>query len=478
MRDFMHFNTWHIGLAVLIFALISCKMEERIVPNNMGEFKNPLSRLVPISASSAVLEAKTATIDIGDIKTNNAALFNNTLSILTANAGEQVNIKFINTISQESNIHWHGILTPSSMDGHPKDVFKPNSTFNYSFKINQRAATTWFHPHPHGRTASQVYSGLAGLFILRDDQEKALNLPSDEFELPILLSDKRFSADGSLDYSPTSSEIMTGYLGDRILVNNAWAPVIQVKTRMYRLRIVNGSNARIYDLAFSNNKLFYIIGNDGGLMEKPVSASHALLGPGERLDIISDFSKEDIGTEIFLQSNANSISLHGANSFKILKFQIVSREDEKFVLPAKLSVIEILSPSLSKRQRAFSLPAAHMAAIGGGHTGMHTINGRAYDINRIDESVKAGDVEIWEIDNSTGDEPHPMHIHGVQFQIIEKIGGRIEPYEKGWKDTALLKKGEKLKIIMRFPTERGIFLFHCHNLEHEDDGMMMNFEIK
>ena len=104
----------------------------------------------------------------------------------------------------------------------------------------------------------RVYSGLAGLFILRDDQEKALNLPSDEFELPILLSDKRFSADGSLDYSPTSSEIMTGYLGDRILVNNAWAPVIQVKTRMYRLRIVNGSNARIYDLAFSNNKLFYL----------------------------------------------------------------------------------------------------------------------------------------------------------------------------------------------------------------------------
>lgn len=474
----IHFKPRFISLALFLCIVFSCKIAEVISPDNPADFHTMLPKLTTIFASSTSLEAKTANLNIIKNRFSNAALYNNTIPILTANSGEEVNIKFINTISQESNIHWHGILTPSSMDGHPKDVFQPASSFDYSFRINQRAATTWFHPHPHGKTASQVYSGLAGIFILRDNQEKALNLPANEFELPLLLSDKRFNVDGSIDYSPTMAEIMTGYLGDKILVNNIWAPTINVKTRMYRLRIVNGSNARIYDLGFSNDRAFYIIGNDGGFLDRPVSTNHALLGPGERLDIIANFNKESVGTEIFLQNNANSISLHGTNSYKIMNFKIVLKEDEKFLLPPKLSDIETLSPSLSKRQRAFSLPAAHMAAMGAGHTGMHTINGRAYDINRIDETVKAGDVEIWEIDNSAGDEPHPMHIHGVQFQIIEKIGGKIELYEKGWKDTALLKKGEKLKIIMRFPDEKGVFLFHCHNLEHEDDGMMMNFEIK
>ncbi len=364
------------------------------------------------------------------------------------------------------------------MDGHPKDVAAAGASRNYTYTINQRAATTWFHPHPHMRTAKQAYMGLAGMFIVNDPQEAALGLPSGDREIPLVLSDKRFNTDASLNYSPTMMDIMTGYMGDKVLVNNTESPFLNIKTRFYRFRVLNGSNARIYDLALSNGASFTVIGNDGGLLEKPAALTHALISPGERLDILIDFSKIPVGTEVFLQSNANTITSHGATTFKILKFKVATQEAENFTVPQNLSTITPLSIGESKRNRAFALPAAHSMSGTAMHTGMHTINGRVYDMNRIDESVVAGDTEIWEVDNSAGDEPHPMHLHGVQFQVIEKTGGTIEPYERGWKDTVLLKKGEKVKIIMRFPSEKGLFLLHCHNLEHEDDGMMMNFEIK
>jgi blue copper oxidase len=260
-------------------------------------------------------------------------------------------------------------------------------------------------------------------------------------------------------------------------INNTESPFLNVKTCFYRFRIVNGSNARIYNLALSNGANFTIIGNDGGLLEKPADVSHAFLSPGERLDILIDFRAIPVGTDVFLQSNANTITSHGSTTFKILKFKVATQEAETWAIPQNLSTITPLSIGDSKRTRTFVLPTA----MGGGMmmmSGRHTINGKSYDMNRIDETVTSGDTEIWEIDNSLGDEPHPMHLHGVQFQVLEKTGGLIEPYERGWKDTVLLKKGEKLKIILRFPNEKGVFLMHCHNLEHEDDGMMMNFEIK
>ncbi len=466
------------ALVTLVALLTGCmKMDSMSSTVTVGEggFDTPLSIPTILNAKNLTLEAKlsSATFLKGKITTN-ALLYNNSIPVIRANQGDVVSINLKNSLSEESNIHWHGMLTPANMDGHPKDIASAGTSRNYTFTIGQRAATTWFHPHPHMKTARQAYMGLAGMFIVNDPQEAALNLPSGEQEIPLVLSDKRFKSDGSLNYNPTMMDIMTGYLGDKILVNNTESPLLNVKTRFYRFRIVNGSNARIYDLALSNGSNFTIIGNDGGLLEKPVSVTHVLMSPGERLDILIDFSKMSLGTDIFLESIANNIANHGSATFKILKFKIVTQEAETFKMPENLSAIAPLSISASKRTRTFELPSGHMMM----GAGMHTINGKTYNTNRIDETVTAGETEIWEINNALGDEPHPMHLHGVQFQVLEKTGGIIEPYERGWKDTILLKKGEKVKIIMRFPTEKGLFLMHCHNLEHEDDGMMMNFEIK
>jgi blue copper oxidase len=467
-------------IAAFITVMIGCmKMDNMATTVTVAEsgFDTPLSIPTVLSPKNLILEAKTTPTTIIKGKTTaNALLYNETLPVIKANKGDVVSINLKNSLTEESNIHWHGMLTPANMDGHPKDIAQAGTSRNYTYTINQRAATTWFHPHPHMKTAKQAYMGLAGMFIVNDAEEAALNLPSGEREVPLVLSDKRFNTDASLNYKPTLMDIMTGYLGNKVLVNNTASPFLDVKTCHYRFRIVNGSNARIYDLALSNGSPFTVIGNDGGLLEKPVTLNHALISPGERLDILIDFSEMPIGTEVFLQSNANFIAQHGANTFKILKFKVTTQVSETFTIPQNLSTITPLSISDSKRTRVFTLPQV----MGGMmmHAGMHTINGKIYDINRIDETVTAGDTEIWEIDNTLGNEPHPMHIHGVQFQVVSKTGGVIEPYERGWKDTILLKGGEKVKIIMRFPNEKGLFLLHCHNLEHEDDGMMMNFEIK
>ncbi len=471
-----------VALVTFASLLTGCMKMDTMTSNitvGEGGFDTPLSIPSILSAQNLILEAKmTSTSFLKGKTTSNALLYNGTIPFIKTFDGAAINVELKNSLSEESNIHWHGLLTPAKMDGHPKDVVSPGASRKYSFTINQRAATTWFHPHPHTKTGKQVFGGLAGMLLVTDENEISLKLPSGEREVPLILSDKRFNSNNTLDYSPTMMEVMTGYLGDKVLVNNTESPFLGVKTRIYRFRILNGSNARIYDLALSNGANFTIIGNDGGLLEKPIALTHALISPGERLDILIDFSKMAAGSEVFLQSNANTISNHGTNTFKIMKLKVTTQENETWSIPQNLSTITPLSSSASKRTRTFVLPAAHMSSGGGKHSGMHTINGKAYDMNRIDETVVAGETEIWQIDNSLGDEPHPMHLHGVQFQVLEKAGGTIEPYERGWKDTILLKKGEKVKLIMRFPNEKGLFLMHCHNLEHEDDGMMMNFEIQ
>ena len=483
-------NKIHVALSVATIATLIALMGCMKMDNNMettvniaeGGFDTPLSMPTTLSTNNLTLEAKRTAVTLLKGKTTvNALLYNSSLPLIRANTGDVVNVNLKNSLSEESNIHWHGMLTPANMDGHPKDVAAAGTSRNYTFTIGQRAATTWFHPHPHMKTARQAYMGLAGMFIVNDPQEAALNLPSGEREVPLVLSDKRFNADASLNYSPTVMDVMMGYFGNKVLVNNTESPFLIIKTRFYRFRIVNGSNARIYDLALSNGSKFTVIGNDGGLLERPAALTHALISPGERLDILIDFSEMGVGTELFLQSNANTITNHGSTTFKILKFKVTTQETETFTTPQNLSTIPPLSIGDSKRTRVFTLPAMMgngMMGNGMAMTGMHTINGKVYDINRIDETVVSGDTEIWEIDNTVGNEPHPMHLHGVQFQVLSKTGGTIEPYERGWKDTILLKSGEKTKIIMRFPNEKGLFLMHCHNLEHEDNGMMMNFEIK
>lgn len=395
------------------------------------------------------------------------------------NKGSSASINFQNNLSEKSNIHWHGLKIPANMDGHPEDLINAGSSFNYRFSINQRAGLNWYHPHPHGATAKQVFQGLAGLFIVNDAEEAALNLPSGINEIPLVIQDKRLSSTG-INYSPSMRDMMSGYLGDTILVNGQAFPFAEVKTRFYRLRILNGSNARIYNLALSNNASLTIIGNDGGLIKNPSAVKNILIGPGERLDVLVSFAGLAVGSEVFLESKvfSNGGDAQGKQGFKIMKFKITQVVSDSFKVPAALSSINPVYPSTSTKTRNFVITSMQMS---GGMTmsGMHRINGKIYDQNRIDATVAANATETWVFDNSSGTEPHPIHLHGVHFQVLQRSGGRgqLIASERGWKDTVLVMPGETVKIIVPFAMLTGVFVFHCHNLEHEDDGMMLQYRL-
>jgi FtsP/CotA-like multicopper oxidase with cupredoxin domain len=266
-------------------------------------------------------------------------------------------------------------------------------------------------------------------------------------------------------------------------VNGIYSPNHKVATRWYRARILNGSTARVYNLALSNGASFTVIGSDGGLLSTAENATTLLLAPGERADILLNFSSGQIGTEIYLQSNSFSGGgeAQGSDSFKIMKFIVDRSETDSFTAPSSLSAIIPIPATQSSYNRNFDLKQADHNAHAGMNMGNmeHTINGKSFDMNRVDFSVNAGVTEIWTFDNSASDEIHPMHIHGMQFQILDRTGGRgavIAP-ERGWKDTVLMMAQEKVRVIMTFPNNKGKFILHCHNLEHEDSGMMLNYEI-
>lgn len=471
------------ALAGASLFLKGCHTEEDMIgePNWIveGEFDSPLT--VPASVNGKIrLNAGLNSATILKGKTTNTFSYGDGIPgpLIKVNKGEVVKIDLHNNLSEDSNIHWHGLILPENMDGHPTHVTPAGGVLNYELPINQRAGTYWYHPHPHGHTAKQVFMGLAGMFIVNDSEESSLNLPSGEYEIPLIIQDKRFSG-SNLDYSPNEDEMMLGYLGENIIVNGVHSPFLNVASTWYRLRLLNGSTARVYNLGFTSGINFNIIGSDGGLLKSPEEVSAVLLGPGERLDILVDFSNQPVGREIFLVSNKFSkYNEQGRQSFTIMKFKIDRADTSGFSLPANLSVIEPINPAQSVKTRKFDI-AQTVGGMAGG-MGRHSINGRTFDMERVDETVKAGTTEIWEFDNMTGDEIHPMHIHGVQFQVMERTGGRNEiiASERGWKDTVLVMPGEKVKVIMSFPYYTGIFVFHCHNLEHEDDGMMLNYRIE
>ena len=473
-------TTW-LGSSLILNA---CHTEEDMIgePNWIveGSFDRPLT-IPTVSTGSTSLNAQFSVSELVKGGSSTTLSYSNGLlgPTIKANTGETINVSLQNSLSEETNIHWHGIILPQNMDGHPRDVASAGGSLNYSLPIIQRAGTYWYHPHPHGLTAKQVFMGLAGMFIVNDPEEAALNLPSGEFELPIIIQDKRFDGN-NLDYSPNEDEIMTGYLGEQILVNGQHAPFINVASGWYRLRVLNGSTARVYNLELTGGMDLIIIGSDGGLLRSPETVTNLMLGPGERVDVLVDFSGLAAGKEIFLVSSKFSeYNVQGRQAFTLLKFKVDRTTTSSFTLPSTLSNISALDPSQSVKTR--SIDIAQTIGGDGGHNGMgrHSINGKIFEMDRVDEIVSAGSTEIWEFDNSMGDEIHPMHIHGVQFQVLERTGGRnkVIASEKGWKDTILLMPGEKVKVIMTFPDYTGVFVFHCHNLEHEDDGMMLNYQI-
>jgi FtsP/CotA-like multicopper oxidase with cupredoxin domain len=381
------------------------------------------------------------------------------------------------------------------MDGHPSYVIPRGDTYIYEFEVRNRAGTYWYHPHPHGTTGPQVYGGLAGLFLVSDDEEKASGLPTGEYDLPLVIQDRAFNNSNQLIYISHHMEQMNGFLGDWIMVNGKPDFTLPVATRAYRLRLLNGSNARVYKLAWQDGSPLTVIGTDGGLLEKPVYRSFVMLGPGERVELWADFSKYPVGAETALVSQAFDGGMLGRGmmgsggvlpngaGFSIFKVKVNRREKETLTLPQRLSSIEhyrvadAVNPNNPKR---FQLVMRHMN---------WTINGRTFQMQAVanDEKVRMNTHEVWEFINAGGgmgmmggmNMPHPIHLHGKQFQVLERQGAILDGYvDEGWKDTVLLMPGERIRLLVSFGDYPGLFLYHCHNLEHEDMGMMRNYFVQ
>ena len=424
--------------------------------------------------------------------------------IIRVHQGQKIRIRFTNEIPDETIVHWHGLHVPAVMDGHPRYVIPKGDTYIYEFEVRNRAGTYWYHPHPHGRTGTQVYGGMAGLFIVSDDEEEAAELPPNEYDIPLVIQDRTFDNDNQLVYmSGHRMEQMTGFLGDWIMVNGMPDFTLPVSTCAYRLRVLNGSNSRIYKLAWNDGRPLSVIGTDGGLLERPVYRQYAFLSPGERLEIWADFSDSPVGFETSIISlpfdaggmgggrmgrgmmmgggMAQNLSLPNGAGFSVFKIKVTKSVIKQQTLPEVLS--EIGPVQLDEavnfyNPKQFYLTMRHM---------QWSINGRVFQMEDVadDEIVQLGSKEIWEFNNTGGgmmhmmNMPHPIHLHGKQFRVIERSGVIHEGYvDEGWKDTVLLMPGERVRILVDFNDYPGLFLYHCHNLEHEDMGMMRNYFVR
>ncbi|MER2999514.1 multicopper oxidase family protein [Pontibacter populi] len=373
--------------------------------------------------------------------------------MIRANRGETAKITFKNNLPAHSIIHWHGLVVGTENDGQPQHAVHTGGTYNYDFEINQRAAFNWYHPHPHMMTGEQVYNGLAGGFIVNDSEEASKNLPAGKYEVPLVIRDASFSKSGALLYKPTSG----GFLGQVALVNGTKDPYLDVDKAVYRFRVLNGANSRVFGLELSNGAPMHLIGNDGGLLPASTDMARIDMGNGERTDILVDFRNYKPGTKIMLRD--------ARSGWDILEFRVGNTQEIPFYasLPISSDIEKLNSPVVT---RTFSFD------------GMTKINGKVYEMDRIDWTVKRGQVERW-VFKTNGNAPHPVHIHGASFQIQSRSGGRnrVFAWEAGWKDTVLLEDRETVTVLIRFDNFVGRYVMHCHKLEHEDMGMMANFEV-
>jgi spore coat protein A, manganese oxidase len=400
---------------------------------------------------------------------------------IRAREGRRVVVRQTNQLPEGMSIHLHGGHVPGEMDGHPMDLIPTGSHKDYVYPNTQPAATLWYHDHAMDLTGPHVYAGLAGLYLIEDDLETSLPLPKGEYDVPLLIQDRLFNPDGSLSYTLSEHAGMMGpmggmggmmggmmsdriFLGDTILVNGAIQPHLQVAARKYRLRILNGSNAREYDLALSSGKPFTQVATDNGLMPAPVTRRSLYLASAERVDVIVDFSEYEVGDHVVLENRLGSDS-----TAAVMRFDVVRREADDSSVPARLRPLEELRPAESVQTRRFTLSQ--------GRGDSWLINGRVYAPGRVDAAARTGEVEVWEFFNRSM-MAHPMHIHQTSWQVLSRNGAPPPSWERGWKDTFNVGPMETVRVIGRYSDYVGLYSFHCHVLEHEDRGMMGQFQVE
>lgn len=474
--------------------------------------------------SQALLPDKAADVLTYEVQSGGKTYLN---PILRVPRGTEFAPRLVNQLDEATIIHWHGLHVDWRNDGHPSYAAAAGAAYDYRFTVSNRAGMYWYHPHPHGATARQAYRGLAGLLLVddQDDQQlrERLDLTLGTTDIPLVVQDRLFNDNGSLLYPANAAEQVNGIVGDVVLLNGVPNPTLDVASRLYRFRLLNGSNARVLRLALekgTERQQITVIGTDGGLLVQPKPVAEVFLGPAERVDFLVDLRAGKVGDTFFLKSvtfdpmhNEGSMANMGGQSgggmsnmpgmgggsstsaaeprlpdgagFNLLKLAVTSAAGYDRTVPAQLaSITPITAAAATKRPIALSFSGNKWL-----------INNVQFDGANMEKELfrsRSNMVEAWDITNDTKSMPHPMHLHGFQFQVLERRGspeqvkgqgidanGRVAT-DLGWKDTVLVWPGETVQIGIDFTntfTGEQLYTFHCHNLEHEDQGMMVNYRV-
>ncbi len=416
--------------------------------------------------------------------------------VLRVKQGQTLPFDVVNGIGEVTTIHWHGLHIPGEVDGGPHQEIEPGHTWAPDVPIRQQAATTWFHSHMHGKTAKQVYKGLAGVMLIEDDASLSADLPRtygvDDFT--IVLQDKIFDDEGTMSYFLTGEAFEDGILGDTFVINGTIAPVGQnVPSGLIRLRILNACNARFLTLKMAHGPLT-VIASDGGFLASAVETENLIISPGERYEVLVDMSTLETNSLI-----AASFPGYG-RLFRLLAQFIseqipgtavltLSRTGEKGFtgsMPIRLANLSPARADEATVTREFTLnmgegeELATLAANWGNFCGEGMgmgINGQPMKMDRIDQRARLGETELWKI--AAEEEIHPFHVHGCSFRILRQESHDTVSYAQGWKDMVHVQDG-KAEILVRFDHEapdHAPYMYHCHILEHEDCGMMGQFTV-
>jgi spore coat protein A len=389
---------------------------------------------------------------------------------IKARSNRRVVVRQTNALPEAVSVHLHGgVQTPES-DGYPTDLIPPGGTKEYIYPNLHRAATLFYHDHAMDLTGPHVYKGLAGLYLISDEVEDALGLPVGEFDVPLMIQERTFNADGSFALTPNSPANVFDQSGDTILINGVPWPRLQVAAQRYRFRILNASNSTTYSVALSSRKPMVQIATDGGLLDRPISVDYITMGPAERAEVVVDFADLPLGSTVDL------VDLLGTgDQAELMRFEIQRPGEQDRPLPLVLDPTEPLRSGAVERTFVFQ-PTLYP----GFPPFKWKINGQNFDPTRMDTRVPLDSVEIWRFENRALGAvamDHPVHVHLVNFHVLDRNGQPPAPYEAGWKDTVLVRPNETVRVIAKFAPFRGKYMLHCHNLAHEDHAMMANFEV-
>jgi blue copper oxidase len=385
---------------------------------------------------------------------------------LRVQRGEEVVVDVRNELPVQTSVHWHGMRLPARMDGGPHQQVEPGATWSPTWTVDQPAATLWYHPHPHGTTAEQVGRGLAGMVIVDDAAERALGLPRDYGvdDLPVIVQDVSLDGEGRL--RPGSD------LGETVLVNGTPGAYAEVTTERVRLRLLNASLRRTYAFGLDDGATFAHIGSDGGLLPAPRHTQRLQLSPGERAEVVVSLTP---GERRVLRSYPPDLGVNGFTA------RFSGGSDTLDVMQLRAAPVLRPSPELPAvlAPQALDLAGDEASAVALRRFELNgrEVNGARMDMARVDEVVTAGSTEVWEVVNRGG-EPHNFHIHDVQFRVLSVGGAPAGPELAGLKDTVYLPPEEPLRLVMTFSEHADPhvpYLYHCHLLRHEDQGMMGQF---